>query len=69
MSIPLIYQDEVLETIIVKRTQRIHHPYEEDISYNCHLSKNLWNQDHRLVHGYENEADNMKKHGEEKLWI
>lgn len=52
MSIPLIYQDEVAETIIVTRTQRIHIPYDGSISYLCHLSKNLWNQAHRLVYGY-----------------
>jgi len=50
MSIPLIYQDEVMETVIVKRTQRIHHPGNDDISHNCHLSKNLWNQLHYLVY-------------------
>jgi hypothetical protein len=52
MSIPLIYQDEVAETIIVKRTQRIHHPGNEDISLNCHFSKNLWNQAHRIIYEY-----------------
>jgi len=52
MSIPLIYQDEVAETIIVKRTQRIHIPYDESISYFCHISKNLWNQIHHIVYGY-----------------
>lgn len=50
MSIPLIYQEDVAETFLVKRTQRIHHPYDEDISYFCHLSKNLWNQAHHLVY-------------------
>jgi putative transposase len=52
MSIPLIYQDEVAETIIVTRTQRIHHPYDDGISHNCHLSKNLWNQAHCLIYDY-----------------
>lgn len=50
MSIPLIYRDEVVETIMVKRTQRIHHPGNDGISFNCHLSKNLWNQIHHLVY-------------------
>ncbi len=50
MSIPLIYLDEVVETIIIKRTQRIHHPGNDDISFNCHLSKNLWNQIHHLIY-------------------
>ena len=57
MSIPLIYQEEVAETVRVTRTQRIHHPYEDFISYFCHLSKNLWNQAHHLIYGY------YKKHG------
>lgn len=52
MSIPLIYQDDVAETIKVKRTQRTHIPYNETISYFCHLSKNLWNQTHHLIYGY-----------------
>ncbi len=52
MSIPLIYREDVAETITVKRTQRIHIPYDEDISYFCHLSKNLWNQVHHIVYGY-----------------
>ncbi len=39
MSIPLIYQDDVAETIIVKRTQRIHIPYDENISYFCHIKE------------------------------
>jgi len=59
MSIPLIYQDDVLETISVKRTQRIYHPYGEDISYNCHLSKNLWNQAHYLVYPEYKEFDHV----------
>ncbi len=52
MSIPLIYKEDLAETIIVKRTQRIHIPYNELISYFCHLSKNLWNQAHHLIYGY-----------------
>ena len=53
MSIPLIYRDEVAETITVNtRTQRIHAPYDGSISYFCHLSKNLWNQAHHLIYGY-----------------
>jgi putative transposase len=50
MSIPLIYREDVAETVIVKRTQRIHHPGNDDISHFCHLSKNLWNQIHHLVY-------------------
>jgi hypothetical protein len=46
MSIQLIPQDEVAETLIVKRA--IHIPYDESISYFCHLSKNLWNQAHKI---------------------
>ncbi len=49
MSIPLIYQEDVAEIFTVKRTQRIHIPYNESISYFCHLSKNVWNQAHHLV--------------------
>ncbi len=52
MSIPLVYKEDVAETITVTRTQRIHHSYDNDISYNCHLSKNLWNQAHRLIYSY-----------------
>jgi putative transposase len=63
MSIPLMYreefsrpciisEDDVAETIIVIRTQRIHHPGNDDISYNCHLSKNLWNQIHHIIYPY-----------------
>ncbi len=52
MYIPLIYQDEVAETILLKRTQRIHIPCDESISYFCHLSKNLWNQSHHIIYGY-----------------
>ncbi len=55
MSIPLIYQDEVAETIIVKRTQRIHTPFNEKISYFCHLAKNLWNQAQHIVDKYHAE--------------
>jgi putative transposase len=40
----------VTEAITVKRTQRIHHPGNDNISYNCHLSKNLWNQLHYLIY-------------------
>lgn len=50
MSIPLIYREDVVETFTVKRTGRIHISYNESISYNCHLSKNLWNQAHHLVY-------------------
>ena len=42
----------VAETIIVKRTQRVHISYDDVISYFCHLSKNLWNQAHHLIYGY-----------------
>lgn len=49
--IPLIYQEDVVETISVKRTGRIFHPYNESISYNCHLSKNVWNQAQHIVDG------------------
>ncbi len=59
MSIPLIYQDEVAETISVKRTQRIHIPYNEMVSYFCHLSKNLWNQAHHLVYPEYKEFDHV----------
>lgn len=52
MSIPLIYREDVAETFTVKRSGKIHIPYNEIISYFCHLSKNLWNQTHRLVYGY-----------------
>ena len=52
MSIPLMYRDEIAETITVIRTQRIHHPGSDNISYNCHLSKNLWNQIHRIIYPY-----------------
>ncbi len=64
MSIPLIYQDEVVDatastTISVKRTQRIHIPYNEMVSYFCHLSKNLWNQAHHLVYPEYKEFDHI----------
>ncbi len=49
MSIPLIYQDELAETFSVKRTERIYIPYNDIFSYDCHLSKNLWNQSQYLV--------------------
>lgn len=52
MSIPLIYRDDVAETFSVKRTQRIHHPGNDNISYNCHLSKNEWNQIHHIIYPY-----------------
>jgi putative transposase len=52
MSIPLVYQEDVAETITVTRTQRIHILYNEMVSYFCHLSKNLWNQAHHLIYGY-----------------
>ena len=51
-DLTLIYQEDVAETIIVTRTQRIHTPYNEKVSYFCHLSKNLWNQAHRIISGY-----------------
>jgi hypothetical protein len=50
MSIPLMYREDVAETITVVRTQRIHHSGDDNISYNCHLGKNLWNQLHHLVY-------------------
>ena len=49
MSIPLINPEDVAETIIFKRTGRIHIPYNGTVSYFCHLSKNLWNQAHHFV--------------------
>lgn len=55
MSIPLISQEDVAETLIVKRTQRIHKHYDKIISHFCHLSKNLWNQAHRIVYPYYKE--------------
>jgi putative transposase len=64
MSIPLIYQDEVAETISVKRTQRIRIPYDEDVSYFCHTSKNLWNQAHHLVYGYYKKYGCVPSYGE-----
>ncbi len=64
MSIPLIYRDDVAETFIVKRTQRIYRKYDEDISYFCHLSKNLWNQAHRLVYGYYKKYGRVPSHEE-----
>jgi putative transposase len=64
MSIPLIYQEYVAETIIVKRTQRIHIPYDEDVSYFCHLSKNLWNQVHHIVYGYYKEFGKVSSYEE-----
>ncbi len=48
----LIGPEDIAETIRVKRTQRIHTPYNGFISYLCHLSKNLWNQAHHLIYGY-----------------
>ena len=50
--IPLIDPKDIAETLTITRTQRIHHPYNESISYLCHLSKNLWNQAHHLIYGY-----------------
>ncbi len=64
MSIPLIYQDEVAETISVKRTQRIHIPYDEDVSYFCHLSKNLWNQAHHIIYGYYKKYNHLPSYEE-----
>ncbi len=64
MSIPLIYQEDVAETFIVKRTQRIYHKYDENISYFCHLSKNLWNQAHRLIYGYYKKYDRVPSYEE-----
>lgn len=64
MPIPLIYEDEVAETIRVKRTGRIHIPYNEDVSYFCHLSKNLWNQSHRIVYGYYKKYKNVPSYEE-----
>ncbi len=52
MSIPLIYREDVAETFTVVRTQRMHHPGNDDISYNTHLSKNLWNQIHHIIYPY-----------------
>lgn len=51
-DLPLIYQEDVAETIIVKRTQRVHISYNGIVSYFCHLSKNLWNQAHHVIYGY-----------------
>src|SRR3972149_9474659 len=64
MTIPLIYQDEVAETVTVKRTQRIHHPGNENISYNCHLSKNLWNQIHHIIYPYYKEYGHVPSYEE-----
>jgi len=49
----------MLETISVKRTQRIHIPYDDIVSYFCHLSKNLWNQAHYLVYPEYKEFDHV----------
>lgn len=59
MTIPLICKEDVADTITVKRTQRIHHLGNDDISYNCHLSKNLWNQLHHLVYPEYKEFDHV----------
>ena len=48
----LFSKEDIADTFRVKRTQRIHIPYNETISYFCHLSKNLWNQAHHLIYGY-----------------
>ena len=64
MSIPLIYQNEVAETISVIRTQRIHHPGNDDISFNCHLSKNLWNQAHYIILGYYKKYERLPSYEE-----
>ena len=50
--ISLINKEDLAETFTIIRTQRIHHLYEEDISYFCHISKNLWNQAHYIVYEY-----------------
>ena len=58
MSIPLIYlikPEDVTETLIVKRTARIHYPFDETISFFSHLSKNLWNQAQYIVDKYHKE--------------
>ena len=49
MSIPLMYQEDVVETFQVKRTERMWTPYNEMFSHDCHLSKNLWNQAQFIV--------------------
>ncbi len=59
MSIPLIYREDLAETILVTRTQRIHIPFNEKVSYFCHLSKNLWNQAHHLVYPEYKEFDHV----------
>lgn len=54
MTIPLIYQirpDDIVETFSVKRTERMWTPSNKTISYNSHLSKNLWNQAQYIVDG------------------
>ena len=50
--ISLINKEDLAETFTVTRTQRIHYLYKEDISYFCHISKNLWNQAHYIVYRY-----------------
>ena len=62
--IPLIYKEDVAETITVTRTQRIHIPYNEMISYFCHLSKNLWNQTHHLVYPEYKKSGYVQSYGE-----
>ena len=57
IPIPLIDKEDVVEAITITRTQRFYTSYNEDVSHNCHYSKNLWNQAHHLVDGY------YKKHG------
>lgn len=59
MPIPLIYKGEVGETISVKRTERIHTPCNEIISYLCHLSKNVWNQAQHIVEKEYKEFDHV----------
>ena len=49
MSIPLMYREDVVETFIVKRTERMWTLRDDIFSGDCHLTKNVWNQAQYII--------------------
>jgi putative transposase len=49
MSIPLIYREDVVETFMLKRAERMWTSRDDIFSHDCHLSKNVWNQSQYIV--------------------
>jgi hypothetical protein len=43
MSVPLMYREDIVETFIAKRAERMWTCRNDIFSGGCHLTKNVWN--------------------------